>query len=99
MPRRAKKPGRRPSSAQVEASPEVPPRAARAWPWSVGAAVALFVVYVAGLIPTVVDQDSGELVSACHVLGIAHPTGYPLWVMLGRVFDLLPVGHTSAYRG
>jgi hypothetical protein len=60
--------------------------------------VALLLIYLAGLIPTVLDQDSGELVSACHVLGIAHPTGYPLWVMLGRLFDFLPVGHTSAYR-
>ena len=45
-----------------------------------------------------VDQDSGELVAAAHVLGIAHPTGYPLWTLLGRAFDLLPLGYTSAYR-
>jgi hypothetical protein len=56
------------------------------------------VLYLLTIIPTVVDQDSGELVAAAHVLGIAHPTGYPLWTMLGRVFDFLPVGHTSAYR-
>jgi hypothetical protein len=60
--------------------------------------VALLMVYCATLIRTVVDQDSGELVAACHVLGIAHPTGYPLWVVLGRAFDFLPVGGTSAYR-
>ncbi len=95
MPRRARKPKRPPSAEQEEVSPS---RVVRAWLWSAGVAVALFLVYLAGLIPTVVDQDSGELVSACHVLGIAHPTGYPLWVMLGRLFDLLPVGHTSAYR-
>ncbi len=55
-------------------------------------------VYLCTIIPTAVDQDSGELVAAAHVLGIAHPTGYPLWTVLGRAFDLLPIGHTSAYR-
>ncbi len=65
---------------------------------SVGVFVFLLLVYHATLIRTVIDQDSGELVAAAHVLGIAHPTGYPLWVLLGRVFDFLPVGGTSAYR-
>ncbi len=63
-----------------------------------GVFVLLLIVYLATLLRTVVDQDSGELVSACHVLGIAHPTGYPLWVLLGRLFDFLPVGGTSAFR-
>ncbi len=65
---------------------------------SVGVFLFLFLVYHATLIRTVINQDSGELVAAAHVLGIAHPTGYPLWVLLGRVFDFLPVGGTSAYR-
>jgi len=60
--------------------------------------VAVFTVYVFTTIPTMVDQDSGELVAAAHVLGVAHPTGYPLWTMLARAFDFLPIGHTSAYR-
>ena len=63
-----------------------------------GVFVLLFLIYLATLMPTVVDQDSGELVAAAHVLGIPHPTGYPLWALLGRAFDFLPVGHTSAYR-
>ena len=63
-----------------------------------GVFVVLLAVYHATLIPTVVDQDSGELVAAAHVLGIPHPTGYPLWALLGRAFDVLPVGGTTAYR-
>jgi len=59
---------------------------------------ALLTLYLSTIIPTVVDEDSGELVSAAHVLGITHPTGYPLWTMLARGFDLLPLGGTSAYR-
>jgi MFS family permease len=65
---------------------------------ALGVFLLLFAVYHATLVRTVVDQDSGELVAAAHVLGIAHPTGYPLWVLLGRCFDFLPVGGTSAYR-
>jgi len=65
---------------------------------ALGVFAVLLAIYHTTLLRTVVDQDSGELVSAAHVLGIAHPTGYPLWVLLGRVFDFLPVGGTSAYR-
>lgn len=79
-----------------EIEQQFPKRVAR---WSaVGVSLFLLLIYRLTIIPTVVDQDSGELVSACHVLGIAHPTGYPLWVLLGRGFDLLPLGGTSAYR-
>jgi hypothetical protein len=60
--------------------------------------VALLVVYQETMLRTVVDIDSGELVAAVHVQGIPHPTGYPLWLLLGRLFDYLPLGHSSAYR-
>ncbi|MCA9726934.1 MAG: DUF2723 domain-containing protein [Candidatus Eisenbacteria bacterium] len=33
--------------------------------------------------------DSGELATVCARLGIAHPTGYPLYTLLGRVAILL----------
>ncbi|MFH1891976.1 MAG: DUF2723 domain-containing protein [Candidatus Zixiibacteriota bacterium] len=32
--------------------------------------------------------DSGELTVACFTLGIAHPTGYPIYTLLGRVSTL-----------
>jgi len=35
-------------------------------------------------------MDSGELAAVCANLGIAHPTGYPLYTLLGRLFVLLP---------
>ncbi len=41
--------------------------------------------------------DSGDLVATIHTLGIAHPPGYPLYVLLGKVFTFLPVGEV-AYR-
>jgi len=41
--------------------------------------------------PTVMFIDSGELAVVCQTLGIAHPTGYPLYTLLGRVFTLFPL--------
>ena len=51
-----------------------------------------FIVYVITLAPTVTFIDSGELATVASKLGVAHPTGYPLFTVLGRVFTLLPVG-------
>ncbi len=48
--------------------------------------------------PTVYSGDSGELVTACSVLGIAHPPGYPLYVLLGKIFTLLIPFGNIAYR-
>ena len=42
--------------------------------------------------------DSGELVTAVAVLGIPHPSGYPLYVLLGKLWTLLvPIG-SIAFR-
>ena len=61
-------------------------------------AVALFAVYVAGAAPTIYVGDSGELATAVYVLGIPHPTGYPLYVLLGKLWtELVPLG-SIAYR-
>ncbi len=60
--------------------------------------VGLFGVYAAGASPTIYVGDSGELVAAVHVLGIPHPTGYPLYALLGKLWTLLvPIG-SIAYR-
>jgi tetratricopeptide (TPR) repeat protein len=59
---------------------------------------ALLAVYAAGASPTVFVGDSGELVTAVHLLGIPHPSGYPLYVLLGKLWTiLLPLG-SIAYR-
>ncbi|HLZ07242.1 MAG TPA: DUF2723 domain-containing protein, partial [Chloroflexota bacterium] len=39
--------------------------------------------------------DSGELVTAMYVLGIPHPTGFPLYMILGRLFIFLPIGEVA----
>jgi len=56
------------------------------------------VVYFLTLAPSVFFGDSGELTAAAYNLGIAHPPGYPLYLLLGKlVISLLWIGD-PAYR-
>jgi hypothetical protein len=55
-------------------------------------------VYILTLAPTVSFIDGGELTSVCATLGIAHPTGYPVYTLLGRLFLLLPLHSNKAFQ-
>ncbi|HVR29009.1 MAG TPA: DUF2723 domain-containing protein [Thermoanaerobaculia bacterium] len=71
---------------------------ARAWIEGALLAVVLFLLYSLGASRTIYVGDSGELVAAVHTLGIPHPTGYPLYVLLGKLWTLaVPVG-SIAFR-
>ena len=50
------------------------------------------IVYLLTLSPTVYLGDSGELSAAAFCLGVPHGSGYPLYVLLGKGFCLLPFG-------
>jgi hypothetical protein len=54
--------------------------AARRVAW--GAAALLLAVYVATLAPDVTFWDAGEFIAAAHSLGIPHPPGTPLFIIL-----------------
>jgi hypothetical protein len=41
------------------------------------------------MMPDLGFTDSGELAAVAHTLGIAHPTGYPLYTILAHVWSLL----------
>ena len=56
-----------------------------------------FVVYIVTAAPDVTFTDSGELAAVCVTLGIAHPTGYPLFVLLGHFWSLLPLPISEIY--
>ncbi len=65
---------------------------------ALGLGAALFALYAAGSSRTIYVGDSGELVTAVHLLGIPHPSGYPLYVLLGKLWTLIvPVG-SIAFR-
>jgi hypothetical protein len=55
-------------------------------------------VYLRTLAPGVSIIDSGELSAVACTLGIAHPTGYPLFTLLGRIAAMLPVGPEAIVR-
>jgi tetratricopeptide (TPR) repeat protein len=45
-------------------------------------------VYAAGACRTAYVGDSGDLLTAIAVLGIPHPSGYPLYVLLAKLWSL-----------
>ena len=52
-----------------------------------------FWIYAAGACRTIYVGDSGELTTAVFLVGIPHPSGYPLYVLLGKLWTLaLPLG-------
>ena len=57
--------------------------------------VVAMLLYTVTLAPTVTLVDSGELIVAARGLGVAHPPGFPLWVMLAHLASLLPFGNVA----
>jgi hypothetical protein len=58
-------------------------------------------LYLVTMAPTITwrhdGYDAGDLITAAYTLGIPHPTGYPTYMLLGKLMTLLPVGDI-AYR-
>jgi len=66
--------------------------------WPVVLLLGSFSLYLSTLCPTVWVEDSGELISAGYLLGVAHPPGYPLYTLLAKgISAVLPLG-SMAFR-
>lgn len=57
-----------------------------------------FFIYVITLHPSITFMDSGELAAVCYTFGIAHPTGYPLYLILGYIFSHFPLSLSVIYK-
>ncbi len=52
-------------------------------------------LYLMTLCPTVYAGDAGQFISIVHTMGIAHPPGHPTYLLIGKLFDLIPFGGPS----
>ncbi len=56
---------------------------------------AAFALYVHTTAPGMGFVDSGELVTAAYFLGIPHPPGFPLYVLIAHAATRLPLGSVA----
>ena len=56
------------------------------------------ILYLFTLSPTINFGDSPELISSAYTLGIAHPPGYPLYSLTGKLFTYIPWGESVAQK-
>ena len=59
----------------------------------------IFVLYLVTLAPSTAMWDTSEYIAAAYTLGLPHPPGNPLFVLIGRVFSIIPLfGPSVAVR-
>jgi hypothetical protein len=65
---------------------------------SFAAALVSFILYNLTKAPTVSFWDCGEFIATSYIMGIPHPPGNPLFVIIGRLFTMLPIASSLAVR-
>jgi len=66
--------------------------------WALATFAVVLLIYVVTLAPTTAFWDASEYIAAARVLGIPHPPGNPLFVILAHTFGLLPLAAEYAAR-
>jgi hypothetical protein len=57
-----------------------------------------FIIYFSTMAPTVSFWDCGEFIACSYRLAVPHPPGAPLFLIVGRIFTLLPLFKDIAAR-
>jgi len=66
--------------------------------FAASAGLVCLVIYILTLFPSITFLDSGELAAVSYTFGVPHPTGYPLFLVIGWLVSHLPLGSSVIYR-
>lgn len=57
-----------------------------------------FLLYLVTLSPETAMWDTSEYIAAAYTMGLPHPPGNPLFILIGRVASILPIAPSVAMR-
>ncbi|HBY17978.1 MAG: hypothetical protein XE04_0949 [Marinimicrobia bacterium 46_43] len=57
-----------------------------------------FAVYFRTMAPTLSFWDCGEFIATSYIMGVPHPPGSPIFLLLGRIFTMLPLNPDIGWR-
>jgi len=85
---------------ELPPQPEAPSEAAPPYGSAALCGLAVWLLYVVTLAPTTAFWDTSEYIATAHIVGIPHPPGNPLFVIVAKAWSLLlaPLGLSVAVR-
>ncbi|MBN2031019.1 DUF2723 domain-containing protein [bacterium] len=60
--------------------------------------VIAFLTYLRTIAPTTSFWDCGEFITCSYILGVPHPPGAPFYLLIGRIFSLIPFAADIGFR-